>query len=60
MKERNFEVIVCAIIENASGELNDWETGFIDDIFNKGNYETLTENQKAKILDIHTLYCKCG
>ena len=48
MKERNFEVIVCAIIENASGELNDWETGFIDDIFNKGNYEKLRKIKKQK------------
>jgi len=57
-KSINYEVIVATIMETKSDELNDWESGFINDIFS-GNYERLTDLQKEKIRDIHTKYCKC-
>lgn len=47
------------MMETVSHKLNNQETKFINDIFNAGNYETLSENQKEEILKIHTKYCKC-
>ena len=42
------------MMETVSHKLNNQETKFINDIFNAGNYETLSENQKEEILKIHT------
>jgi len=57
-KSLNYETIVNAIIETSSDKLNEWESGFIDDIFHAGLYNNLTDRQKDKIRDIHTRYCK--
>jgi hypothetical protein len=57
-KSLNYEVIVSAIMETCSDKLNDWESGFIDGIFDLGAYTALTDLQKEKIREIHTKYCK--
>ena len=50
----DFDAIIERIIKLKSDELNDWESGFMDSVFNQ-DWE-LTENQKDKILQIHRKY----
>jgi len=57
-KSLNYETIVNVIMETCSDSLNDWESGFIDEVFDLGAYNALTDLQKEKILEIHTKYCK--
>ena len=54
----NYGKIVESIVEECSGRLNDWEEGFINDMFTQ-TYP-FTDPQKEKILKINEKYRKCN
>ena len=56
MNELNYESIIERIINCHYEQLNAWEQGFMDNIFDNvfSKKNTLTQKQREKILDINS------
>lgn len=53
---KDYKSMVDAVVNGYSDLLNEWECGFIDDMYGLSSYDCLSENQKEKIREIHKKY----
>jgi len=44
---------IDVILDEASDELDDWESSFLESIQNRLHYNTLTEAQESKLEDLY-------